>query len=117
MDSWDGGNQQRIIDGLGDAHGPTFHPDWDRILYQASKYGSRGLFYYSLSNDLDYTYIDTGLEEYGGEFSPDGQYVIFNIGEPADIYYATFPNLGPSEPIALVRGPGHDSWGVWRPAK
>jgi predicted GH43/DUF377 family glycosyl hydrolase len=115
MDSSDGGNQQRIIAGPGDAHGPTYHPSGDFILYFSNKSSTIGLYYYSFASDSTYTYIDTNLDEGGGEFSPDGQYVIFHIGEIADIYYATFPELGPGEPIPLITGPGHDSWGIWRP--
>jgi len=114
MDSLDGGNKHKIVSGPGDEHCPKFSPDGDKVLYQSNKFGSQGLFYYSFSADQNYTYIDkNGVEELGGSFSPGGNFVIFVIGEPADIYYAPFPDAG--EPIPLVTGSANDAWAVWRP--
>ena len=115
MDSLDGANQEKIYSGPGDDHGPTFHPDADHILYFTDVGSSTGLYYYSLSDGLNKMYYDTPASETGGKFSPDGNYVIFTVGEQGDIYYGSFPDMKPGEPIPVVTGPSQDSWAFWRP--
>jgi len=115
MDSFDGRNQRCIARMPGDNHGPTMHPDRDVVLYSCTINTTSGIFYYSQSRNASYTFIDSDLEETGGEFSPDGRYVILTVGEPGDIYYAAFPEPRAIDPVPLVAGSGHDSWPIWRP--